>query len=487
MIRQILLVAFISGLAVLAFRDWYKSLCGLILLMAVVEHPDMPKSIFGVQGLNPWNILLVIILFAWAFNRSREGLYWDMPRLVAVVMGLYFSVIVVAFVRMMADMDGFYDYYALFGSPPPSQAATVSEFMVNCFKWVIPGLLLFDGCRDSSRFKLGILCLLGVYFLLGIQIIRWMPLSGALTGGELSTRSLKVLLNEIGFHRVNLSMMMAGAFWAILSTVVLAGTKPQKLMISAAALTVLFAQALTAGRAGYATWAVVGTIACVFKWRKMLLVIPVILFAVVSFVPGVAERMLQGVSTPTGEEFIGGEISTSLDLSGDDVDLYVVTAGRNLAWPHVIEKIEESLFVGYGREAMKRTGIAQFMMLTYRESFPHPHSAYLETLLDNGVIGSLPIFLFYLMIVKYSVSLFLDTRSPTLMAGGGVCLFLVLALLVASFGSQTFYPREGAVGMWCAIGLMLRLCVQRERVEEKMTGAALPESIDQLLWAEERA
>jgi hypothetical protein len=34
---------------------------------------------------------------------------------------------------------------------------------------------------------------------------------------------------------------------------------------------------------------------------------------------------------------------------------------------------------------------------------------------------------------------------------------------------------------------MLRLCVQRERVEEKMTGAALPESIDQLLWAEERA
>ena len=64
-------------------------------------------------------------------------------------------------------------------------------------------------------------------------------------------------------------------------------------MVSAAAFTVPFAQALTAGRAGYTTWAVVGMIACVLKWRKMLLVIPIILFAGLSFVPGGAERMLQ--------------------------------------------------------------------------------------------------------------------------------------------------------------------------------------------------
>ena len=48
-------------------------------------------------------------------------------------------------------------------------------------------------------------------------------------------------------------------------------------------------------------------------------------------------------------------------------------------------------------------------------------------------------------------------------AAGGVCLALVLALLIAAIGSQTFYPREGSVGMWAAIGLMLRMSVQRER------------------------
>lgn len=40
-IRITLLTLLVIGLAVYAWRDWYVSLCGLILLMAVMEHPDM--------------------------------------------------------------------------------------------------------------------------------------------------------------------------------------------------------------------------------------------------------------------------------------------------------------------------------------------------------------------------------------------------------------------------------------------------------------
>ena len=38
-------------------------------------------------------------------------------------------------------------------------------------------------------------------------------------------------------------------------------------------------------------------------------------------------------------------------------------------------------------------------------------------------------------------------------AVGGATLAIVLALMIASMGSQTFYPREGAVGMWVIIGI----------------------------------
>jgi hypothetical protein len=65
----------------------------------------------------------------------------------------------------------------------------------------------------------------------------------------------------------------------------------------------------------------------------------------------------------------------------------------------------------------------------------------------------------------HSASLLRDSRSMVFVAAGGACLALILALLVASAGSQSFYPREGALGMWCAIGLMLRVKVERDRAQ----------------------
>ena len=88
----------------------------------------------------------------------------------------------------------------------------------------------------------------------------------------------------------------------------------------------------------------------------------------------------------------------------------------------------------------------------------------MEWLLDNGVIGFLLVMPFYLVLLWRSARLFCSTNAPPYVAVGGVCFALVLALLVAAMGSQTFYPREGSVGMWAAIGLMLRLSVQRQHM-----------------------
>ena len=102
---------------------------------------------------------------------------------------------------------------------------------------------------------------------------------------------------------------------------------------------------------------------------------------------------------------------------------------------------------------MRRTGLATFLLEELGESFPHPHNAYLEWLLDNGVVGFVLMMPFYVVVLALSTSLLRDSRSPVFVAAGGAALALVLALLVGSVGSQTFYPREGAVGMWAAIGL----------------------------------
>jgi len=51
-----------GGLSVYAWRrDWFVALCGSIVLVAFLEHRDMPRHIFGIQGFNLWNFLFLTL------------------------------------------------------------------------------------------------------------------------------------------------------------------------------------------------------------------------------------------------------------------------------------------------------------------------------------------------------------------------------------------------------------------------------------------
>jgi len=223
----------------------------------------------------------------------------------------------------------------------------------------------------------------------------------------------------------------------------------------------LFATALTGGRMGLVTWGIMGVIFSMWKWRKLLLVGPAIALIVIATVPAARDRLMQGFGS--GEIQTNVSIEETMYIEEGATHWYTVTSGRSFAWPFVLEKIGESPAIGYGRAAMIRTGVATSLWTDYGESFPHPHNAYLEWIMDNGIVGAIPVFLMFIVIVRNAGSLFNDDSDVTYVTVGGICLSLVLAFLIASIGSQTFYPREGAVGMWCAIGLMLRVSVMRKR------------------------
>jgi len=434
-----ILVVFLSFYA---YRDWFKSLCGLILLMAVIEHPDMPKNIMNIQGFNPWNLLMLNVAIAWIIDRKRRGVVWDMPRHINVLLLLYLGVILVAFTRAFVDQSYLGDV---------TTAELISEHLVNTVKWVFPGMLLFDGCRTQQRYTLGLACVLLLYIFLAVQVAKWMLPYTGLGGAELEATSRKLILNEIGYHRVNMSMMLAGASWAVLATVVLMKRRWQKVAIVVTFALIACAQAMTGGRMGYATWGLVGLVMCMIRWRRYLVGVILVPLIIAAALPGARERLFHGFGET---DVMGGQVTNT----------YEVTAGRTLIWPYVIDKIEQSPITGYGLLAMNRTGLTDFLRSNLGEDFPHPHNAYLELLLDDGLIGFLIIMTFYVVILWHAVRLCLDTRLPAFVAIGGVTCSLILALLVAGLGSQTFYPREGAVGMWAAIGLMMRVWVQRRRL-----------------------
>jgi O-antigen ligase len=254
--------------------------------------------------------------------------------------------------------------------------------------------------------------------------------------------------------------MLAGASWAIISCAAMVRTRRYQLLVFLAAGAVSLAQSLTGGRAGYLTWGLTGLILCIARWRWLLPGIPAAIVAVFLFLPGVSGRMLQGFGSTTGN------IVTETDAGS-------LTSGRNLAWGYVIPKILESPIFGYGREAMIRAGITQKIMADYGpgESFPHPHNAYLEILLDNGVVGFVLMMPLYLVILLHSFQLLVDRSDPIFSAVGGVAAALILGLMIAAMSAQTFYPRESSVPMWAAVGVMLRVYVERQR--SRLTGEPL--------------
>jgi O-antigen ligase len=386
-----------------------------------------------------------------------------MPRHINVMLGLYLGVVVFAFMRMYGDTE-IVEYYYDGGT-----AYMINEFLVNNIKWVIPALLLYDGCRTEERYRLATLSILAVYFLLAVQVAKWMPPQLALDSDALERRSLRVLVSGMGFHRVNLSAMLAGASWAVLCTRALMPFG-KRFVITAIAIFIVYAQMMTGGRAGYGAFLAVGIALSILKWRRYLIMLPVAGLLAVTFAPGVIGRATEGFTAESHDSNRRlEEQATRVVTSNSQVDAYTVTAGRSVAWPMIIAKIKENPVTGYGRQAMLRTGIATYLYDNFGEIFPHPHNAYLEQLLDNGLIGFSIIIPFYALMLFYSIRLFLDKKSPTCSAAGGVAAALIMGLLVSAMGSQTFYPREGWIGMWCAMMLMLRVRTERLRVKAAAT------------------
>lgn len=437
-IRVTVLYIVAAGLSIYAWKDWFKSLCGLILMAAIITHEDVPKTMFGIQGFNTWNILFLVVFLAWLVSLNREGIVWDIPRHISVLLILYLGVILVGFLRAVFDRSYIGDY---------PLKHLISEELINTVKWALPGLLFFGGCRTRRRVIIFIVCVLSVYLLVSIQVIRFMPASAAIRDFETMTRLRVRLGRYIGYSACDISAMLSGASWATLAIIPLIRKRVYWIPILAVAGIITFGQALTGGRAGFLAWGATGFILCLLKWRKYLILAPVIVMLLPIVFPAATSRMLSGF----GENNIGGQ---------SFVDDVTVTSGRTLIWPVVIEKISESPIVGYGRLGFRRTGLA-YQLEQKGLPFGHPHNVYLETLLDNGILGSLPIILFWGITILYSIRLFRN-NNHLCSAVGGVTLSLTLAQLFAGIGAQHYYPRISTLGMWAATFMMFRVYVEEK-------------------------
>jgi len=253
--------------------------------------------------------------------------------------------------------------------------------------------------------------------------------------------------------------MMSGVPWAMLAVIPILKTRKYRFLMIGMCVASIYTVALIGSRSGFIACFATLMLLCLIRWRRYLPLLPLVVIIVPILLPGAASRMFSGF----GETNLAGEqVANKMEIS----------SGRNEVWPIVVSKIFESPVWGFGRRAMTRTGVQQSLINRFGPysglAVGHPHNAYLEVLLESGLIGFVIIVGLHMRIWIYSIRLFVARGDPIYTVTGGIALALLTGHLVAHLGGQSFYPREIDICLWCAIGLMLRLYVERIRLADNM-------------------
>lgn len=428
--------ALFVGLALIAcvfiLHDFRIGVVLLIILMPLSYSQIFPRAIGGVVGLNPVNLLLIgtfasYLLHAMSHQRIPRFLprpllwLYIAPFLIAGILGsrhvgeiplLYFMTETVNFVdaagylRDMVVKPLFLVAFALLVGVAVARTETAEKFLA-------PTLISM--------------------WIMSLLVIIYFVMSGTSLGQVASAREF---LTRLGMHANELGRMYVIAYALLLYT--WAGTKDHgiKLVLVATMAVIGVAVVLTFSRGSFAGFILVTALFLASR-RNISGILFGALFAVgvLLLLPdAVYERVTHG---------FGG-------------DANAISAGRiDRIWIPLIPDLLRSPIYGNGIGSMMwseavRSGRAPAVI--------HPHSAYLQVLLDMGVVG-------LALVCAYFVHLWKEFRrlaaDPDLRAGerglfqgaaAGLVVFLIMALVD---GGLT--PRPEQIFLWLAAGMMYGL------------------------------
>lgn len=448
--RVYVLYLVIAALAIYAWRDWYLSLCGVIVLSAVMGHPDMPRAMFGIPGLNPWNFVFAAVAVPWLVNRRAEGIRWDMPPWMQRLVIAYLAIVFIAYLRAVMDIGSFPKVLHASGEMRYTVLGVTFDYLINPLKYILPGFMLYDGCRSRRRMMFGLAAALAMSAAYSFLVIRTVPISNLQQTGRQEMRQRTRIGKQVGFHANSVAMVCVAGSWGILATIGLFKKRWQKLIPLAASGVVALAVVLTRSRAGYVAFVGVGLVYAVFLWRWLLIALPALLATVCIAFPGVPQRLGMGFG--------------QIDASGEEtVNMNELTASRStIIWPPVLDEITASPLIGHGRVAVLRTSVYHRLADITGGAPTHPHNAYLEMLIDGGLVSFLAVIAFYCGMGLLAIKL-CRGPDPLARAVGAAGLAMLTTLAIMSMSGASLFPRENGQMGWCLYGLLARAAVEMRR------------------------
>lgn len=411
----------------------------LVLLIPISATAYFPRELLGITGLNPLNLLLAGTLGAYLLRGRLEHPGPFVPR---PLLWLYLVPIVAAGVLGSMHVDdiypAYYDRLVVFFT---DWKGYLRDLVMKPMLIVLAALLVAAAVAKARKAEPFVVAIAVGACALALTMLGYIVASEIPRLGMLASSRARTFYAEMGTHANELGRVMVTAYALLLFT--WWETKP------AAGRSALFVAlgilgvgiVLTFSRNAYLGALLVSALFVMWKFN--------------------AKKLALGLgATALAVAFAPHAVYRRITYGFDTGDANVVSAGRleNIWAPLVPDALDSPIFGEGLNSIMWSEAIHSGAM----EFIGHPHNAYLQAVLDMGLVGLALLVAYYVHVWKGFRALGSNAYLTPTMRGffqGGCAALLAFAL--ACFTGGSLRPEPENALLWIAIGIMYGLLARR--------------------------
>lgn len=416
----------------------------LILLMPLSASSLFPHAMGGITGLNPLNVLLLATLASlmlqrgalkeWSRLPSKQLLlFYLAPLMVAGLMGMRH----VDEIPASLNLNGLIAFDSAFGY--------FRDMVMYPMLIVVFSLLVAAAVARSRRPRLFLLPMIASIWLMSLVVIGFVFLSGA-TLAEMSSAEARGFFVPLGIHANDLGRLFAVAYALVLFPLPETRDGGLRLLLAVTAGIIVLALTLTFSRGAFLGFFVVNGIFLITRRNAVAMII------------GLLFLIALAVAAP---EAVYERLST-----GMDGDVNALTAGRvDEIWMPLLPELLNSPLWGNGLGAILWSAPQKAGRIL---EVTHPHNAYLQVLLDMGLLGAGLIAAFFRHIWRsFREQADNPNLTPVLRGFHRGAMAGLASFLVAGFAGSSLYPCFEQMYIWFAVGVVYGLRYrQQEGVQQ---------------------
>ncbi len=425
------LVASLTILACLAVFADFRVGAVLLLVMLPVEGSYLfPHSVFGVTGLNPLNLVLFATLISYLIRGERLGSFVPKP-----LFWLFIVPIVVAGLIGSRHVDEIYPYFYEEEIIHFTDAfGYLRDLLFKPMLMVLASLVIAQAVIKSKKAENFLVPFIAAVWVMSIMAIGYVVAEGV-SLGTLALSNERTFFSALGMHANDLGRLYAVAYSLLLFT--WGETKDLRLksviFLTMGVLTL--ALLFTFSRGAFVGWVMVNVLFLVWKFNARTAGLALLAVGIgLLFMPGaVVSRMSLGL--------VGG------------ADVNEISAGRvDEIWIPLLPELFKSPIWGNGLDAtMWAKALWAEMMLPVT----HPHNAYLQAILDMGILGMGLLLAYYWHVYKTCRDLGSNPNlSPTMRGFFQGAVAGLLCFIVTGFAGSSLRPTPEFAFLWIAIAMM---------------------------------